>query len=85
MLCGPVTADAFQGLVREIQVRGAYLDCPDEFLVSRLRARGETEAAIADELTYAAALRGSSYTPIPVEDLPLSTVAEKVVQWLRSD
>jgi hypothetical protein len=67
-----------------IEVRGAYLDCPDELLTSRLRERGATENEIAEEVETARRLRRSDLDPIDVGERTPAEVTEAVATWLRS-
>ncbi len=83
ILCGPATPNDFEDVSGTARIRCAYLDCPDDILERRLRARGETDASIADELAYAASLRRSSHTRIPVGNRTPREDAEAVAQWLQ--
>jgi hypothetical protein len=84
ILCGPATPDEFEGdPLGADALRCAYLDCPDDELTKRLRARGESEADIADELATAADLRDSGYEKISVADRSPLQVAEDVARWVR--
>ncbi len=85
VLCGPATPDDFQGSLSTTRLRCAYLDCPNDALAHRLRARGETDASVADELAYAASLRRSSHARIPVGSQTPREDAEAVAQWLQSE
>jgi len=85
ILCGPATPVDLEGRLGGVQVRCAYLDCPDDLLRQRLRARGEPEDAIADELVYAGRLRLSGYAAIRVNGRPPQEVAEIFIGWLRAD
>lgn len=85
VLVGPLQPDELaisQG--PGIEVRGAYLDCPDKLLQSRLRARGATDAEIADEVEAARRLRKSDLDRIRVGERMPAEVTEVVVAWLRS-
>ena len=85
LLCGPATPNDFRDFPITAQIRCAYLDCPNDVLAHRLRARGETYASIADELVYAASLRRSSHARIPVGNRTPREDAEAVAQWLQSE
>lgn len=84
VLCGPATPEMFKERLPHITLRCAYLDCPDEILAQRLRARGESADDIAAELSFAAELRCSSYHKIATTHLPPEAVAESVATWVRS-
>ena len=85
ILCGPATPETFKThLSAATQIRCAYLDCPDELLTERLRARGETETDIVEELAFAAELRASDYFPIEVADLTPRGIAERVSSWVNT-
>ncbi len=84
VLCGPPLPDEFlPDLDPPSSVRRAYLDCPNAVLVERLRARGATDAEVADELCEASTLRASSTYRIAVDDGP-EDVAERVAKWVES-
>jgi predicted kinase len=86
VLCGPATPDeiARRSGLSGMNIRCAYLDCPDEVLVDRLRGRGESDADIAEELQMASALRKSDYLAVPVENFDPPQVAERLRQWIRT-
>jgi len=85
VLFGPATPRDFENSLNGVRVECAYLECPPPVLEQRLKERGETAADIADELAYAAELRGSSYIPIPTEARTPLEVAQAITQWVRSD
>ena len=85
VLCGPATLDDFaRSGVDRASIRCAFLDLPDEVLAERLRARGEREQDVADELETIAALRASACTPLPVGGLDPRQVAGLVAEWIAS-
>ena len=84
VLCGPATPADLEGRLGGARVGCAYLDCSDGLLGQRLRARGEPEDAVADELAYAERLRHSGYAAIRVNDRSLREIAESFVGWLAT-
>ena len=85
LLCGPALPDAFAGTgISRHPVRCAWLDCADDVLAERLRARGIIEAEIADELAFMAALRRSSHTPVPARGRTPEQIAAAVASWVRA-
>lgn len=85
LLCGPARPDDFApGGIRAHPVRCAYLDCGDDVLAERLRARGEAEADVADELATLAALRGSRFHPLAAGDRTPRQLAGDVAEWVRA-
>ena len=85
LLCGPaLPEDLATAGVGAHPVRCAYLDCTDEVLAARLRARGVAEAKIADELAFMAALRRSEHAPVPAGDQTPRQLAELVVAWVSA-
>lgn len=85
VLCGPATPGqlAASGIPAR-SIRCAWLDVPDEVLADRLRARGEREEDVADELATMAELRASGLTPLPAGGRDTREVAEVVAAWVRS-
>lgn len=85
LLCGPATPDKFarDGHIVAANVRCAYLDCPDQTLIERLRARGASEAAIVEELATSSRLRCSNWDSIPVGGADPGDVAGRVALWVR--
>ena len=84
VLFGPATPGEFEDSLPGISVQCAYLECPPAVLEQRLQARGESAADITDELAYAAELKHSSHTPIPIEALTPPEVAQKIARWIQS-
>ena len=84
VLCRPATPADLEGRLGGVRVGCAYLNCSDSLLRQRLRARGEAEDAIADELAYAERLRRSGYDAIRVDDRSPREVAESFVGWLAT-
>jgi|GEM_PF-5938331 len=84
LLCGPTLPEDFAGTFVSLHpVRCAYLDCPDEILAERLRARGKTDAEIADELAFMVSLRQSDHTPVQAVDRTPERTAAAVAAWVR--
>ncbi|HET7463762.1 MAG TPA: AAA family ATPase [Longimicrobium sp.] len=85
LLCGPARREDFEraDLARN-PVRCAYLDCADEVLAARLRARGVSAAEVADELAFAASLRQSPHAPVRMDGRTPEHVAGDVVSWVRA-
>jgi hypothetical protein len=85
VLCGPATPRDFAGSgIPARSIRCAYLDLPDDILRERLRARGEREQDVADEIETMAALRATGYTPLPAGGRDPRQVAELVAAWVRA-
>lgn len=85
LLCGPATPPDFvRGGIPAGAVRCAYLDCADEVLAGRLRARGESEAEVTDEIAAMAELRRSDYRALPVGDRSPHELAGGVAAWVRA-
>ena len=84
VLCGPATPADLGGRLSGVRVGCAYLDCSDSLLEQRLRARGESEDAITDELAYAERLRHSGYVAIRVDDRSPREVAKSFTGWLAT-
>ncbi|HEX6368146.1 MAG TPA: AAA family ATPase [Longimicrobium sp.] len=83
VLCGPATPEDFaEGGIARASIRWACLDLPDEVLAARLRARGEREEDVADELEAMAALRASACTTLPAGGLDPRQVAAVVAAWV---
>ncbi|MFL5386766.1 MAG: hypothetical protein ACJ8GN_30100 [Longimicrobiaceae bacterium] len=84
LLCGPAQPDDFAAAVAPHAVRCAFLDCGDDALSARLRARGSTDAEIADELAFMAALRRSGHAPVQAGDRTPEQLAAAVASWVRT-
>jgi ribose 1,5-bisphosphokinase PhnN len=84
LLCGPALPKAFAQL-GIAPPRCAYLDCADDVLAERLRARGSSDDEIADELAFMAALRRSPHRSVIVGDRAPEQVAMEVADWVRRD
>ncbi|HEU4885092.1 MAG TPA: hypothetical protein VFT45_22720 [Longimicrobium sp.] len=85
VLCGPATPGDFAASgIDPASIRCAFLDLPDDDLVQRLRARGEREQDIADEIASLAALRASGCTPLPVDGRDPRQVAALVAAWVSA-
>jgi len=84
LLCGPARPDDFAAAVAPRAVRCAWLDCGDDTLAARLRARGSTAAEIADELAFMAALRRSDHTRMKAGDRTPEQLAAAVASWVRA-
>ena len=84
LLCGPLRAEEIthRGPVA-YPIRCAYLDCGDEVLRERLRARGVTEPEVDEELSALAALRPSPCEAIPASGFPEQSAAT-VAAWVRA-
>lgn len=86
VLCGPLNPDAFDSSrLTAASVRCAYLDWNDETLSDRLRARGVSEADLAEELSMAANLRASSYDAVSGLERDPQQLARAVAAWVRQD
>ncbi len=84
LCCPPLSGEFALDLGAGVTVRHAYLDCPDDVLVERLRERGASEAEIADELSVASSLRESAGQRIAVDNGNPAVVAEEVASWVDS-
>lgn len=85
VLCGPATPDDLvESGIAAHPIRCAFLDVPDDGLRARLRARGEREEDVFDELASMAALRASTCTPLTVGGRDARQVAELVAVWVRA-
>lgn len=85
LLCGPAIPEDFaRGSLASVPIRCAYLNCPDDVLVERLRARGVAEPEVAEEVATMAGLRATRYHPLEVGERTPSQIAEEAVVWIRA-
>ena len=85
LLCGPALPEDFGGTaISPHAIRCAFLDCPDKILAERLRARGRTDAEIADELAFGVALRRSGHTCVTAIDQTPDRLAAEFAAWVSS-
>jgi hypothetical protein len=85
LLCGPVVPEDLAGTpLNAFPLRCAYLDCEDEVLVGRLRARGTAEEEIPDELETMAALRRSGHARVVAGDRTPPRIAAEVAAWIHA-
>ena len=84
LLCGPARPDDFARAHLAGPIRCAWLDCTDDVLAARLRARGEREQDVTDELAEMAALRKSGCHPIAAGNRAPQEIAADVAAWVRA-
>ena len=85
LLCGPATPAEFSdGRLARYPIRCAYLDCPNDLLAMRLRARGVVEHEIADELAFLSKLRDGAHTAIFVHQQTPHQIAKNVAAWVET-
>lgn len=83
LLVGPAQPDDFDSTpLARYPVRCAYLDCADETLAERLRARGVPDEEVADELASAALLRRSIHAPVRTDGQTPEQIAAGVAAWI---
>jgi gluconate kinase len=90
LLCGALTPEQLEGLPGRCLVGPIHccaLDCPNEVLAGRLRARpawrGWTEQRIADQQRFAATLRQQVRPTFDTSVLDADAVADRVAAWVQ--
>jgi hypothetical protein len=91
VLCGSLTPDQLEQLPGRRLVGPIHfcvLDCPDEILATRLRARptwrdSSTEVRIAEYQQFAASLRSRIRPSFDTSVLGVDEVADGVAQWVQ--
>lgn len=90
VLCGPLTPEHLESLPGRCLVGPIHfcnLDCPDEVMAGRLRARpawrGWTEQRIVQQQRFAATLREQIRPTFDTSKLSADEVADRVAGWVQ--